>query len=152
MQDTALRELDDAAPPAFVNGSGARDHGPARMQGRPSRRTVRPGVAPQPPAEAAAPTPAFAVPDALGPWLRLHEDWRARMTAVAETQLAIATEAGGALLAAGRILAAEADPARRLELIWNEGLRQFGHSVEASSRLFEAWTGQARSVGHARAD
>lgn len=153
MQDTALRELDDAAPPAFVNGAATRGAAAARLQGRaPTRRTVRAGVARQPQGEASEAPVAFAAPDALAAWLRLHEDWRARMTLVAETQLAIVGEASGALLAAGRSLAAEADPSRRMELLWNEGLRQLGHSLEASSRLFEAWTGPGATAGAARPD
>jgi hypothetical protein len=138
MQDTAMRELDEAAAPAFVNGVAADGrHRPARAPARTAKPTARPVGR-----SAASPAPTeggFSLPwpAGLAALLAFHQDWHQRMARAAQAQLAFVAEASGELLATGHALAAEADPARRLELTWHQALRQLEHAMAASSRLLE---------------
>jgi hypothetical protein len=151
MQDTAMRELDEAAPPAFVNGVDTHGQRPTRAQARAAKPAARPAAARSAvalaPAEAAVP---FAWSDGLATMLRLHEDWRQRVARMAQAQLAFVAEAGGEMLAVGRALAAEPDPTRRLELVCNQALRQIEHSIAVSTRVLEAWGGDASEASDRR--
>lgn len=133
-----MRELDEAAAPAFVNGAAADGrHRPARAQARTAKPTARPVGRSQTSAaltEAGLPLPW---PTGLAALLAFHQDWHQRVTRAAQAQLAFVAEASGELLAAGQALAAEADPGRRLELAWHQALRRFEHAMDASSRLLE---------------
>ena len=144
MQDTVMRELDEAAPPAFVNGDAShRPAAPARAAA--GAQACGRAAAPRSPAAAAPAEEAlpFAWPDRLGAVLQLHDDWRQRMALLAQEQLSFMAETGGELLAAGQALAAEPDPARRLELVWTQAMRQMERSLTVSSRCSSSWPAPA---------
>ncbi len=79
----------------------------------------------------------MAWPDGVEAALRLHEAWRDGIGILAREQLAYLADAGSELVATGQALAAEPDPARRIELAWSQTVRQLERSLEASARLIE---------------
>ena len=93
--------------------------------------------------------PAAGSPDEVGRQLaltawpdgveaaRLHEAWRVGIGVLAREQLAYLADAGSELVATGQALAAELDPARRIELAWSQTVRQLERSLKASARLIE---------------
>ena len=46
----------------------------------------------------------------------------------------------------GEAMAAETDPARRVELVWSQALRQLERSLDSSARLVEVFSGPGRDM------
>ena len=137
MTETARHELDEAAPAAFVNGDATHQHKPARGPQRVPKGAPRRNLPPREPDESTANLALMAWPDGVEAALRLHEAWRDGIGMLAREQLAYLADAGSELVATGQALAAEPDPARRIELAWSQTVRQLERSLEASARLIE---------------
>jgi hypothetical protein len=145
MTETALRELDEAAPAAFVNGDATHRHPPARG----SRRAPNAGAGRDARQRRAEPPPAAvgsvaSLPATLGPLLRLHSAWRDGCSAVARAQLAFVADSFASLATTGRAIAAE--PERRVELAWALALLQLERSLDTSSRMVETMGGIGREL------
>lgn len=133
MTETTRRELDEAAPASFVNGDGrhlhAPDRVPRRTNGSARRATTKPRI---------ERTEAEALPTCPAPLLalfRIQEAWRGGVAALAREQLDFLTASADGLVANGRSLAGEEDPARRVELGLTLGLAQLERSLAAAGRL-----------------
>jgi Phasin protein len=152
MTETATHELNEAAPPAFVNGDATHRHVPARgLQRAPKTGSRREAPKRTPNGSPIASGPDLAWPDGLAAALRLHVVWRDGVTTLAREQLAFLADAGSDLVAAGQALAEEPDPARRMELVRSQALRQLERSLGASSRLIEVLASSGRDLLEATA-
>lgn len=131
MTETARRELDEAAPPSFVNGDARHLHAPDRVPRRSAgsvRRATNKLRAERTEVEPTWPAPLLAV-------FRIQEAWRGGVAALAREQLDFLTASATGLVADGRSFAGEEDPARRVELGLTLGLAQLERSLDSASRL-----------------
>lgn len=152
MTETATRELGEAAPAAFVNGDATHQAKPGPVPQRVANRRPRRDPAPAKPDESAPANGSHvAWPDGLATALRLHEAWRDGVTMLAREQLDYLADAGRDMLAAGGALAVEPDPARCMELVCSQALRQFERSLETSARLIGILSSPGRKLLDAEA-
>jgi hypothetical protein len=139
MQDSAIRTLEEAAAPAFVNGDAShRAPSDELPKHQPAAKRALPKTAPVS-ATAAASPPSIA--GGLGELLRLQDEWRERVELMAHEQLGFFTTTGRELLAAGEAIAAEPEFGRRLELFWAQALHQLERSLEHSTRFVQVLGG-----------
>lgn len=136
MPNPAAHAVEEAAPPPFVNGEAP--HGPEVAD------PAKPRVAPrrvaskvEPPAEDAE----GEAGDGLALLFRLQGEWQERMMQLAHQQLSYLSEAGREFLTAGEAVAAEPDPARRVDLLLAYGLRRLERFSEIAARCAEALGG-----------
>lgn len=136
MPNPATHEIEEAAPPPFVNGEAPHKPlvGDAAKAGVAPRRVI-PKV--EPAAENAGPEPG----DGLALLFRLQGEWQERMAELAHQQLSYLSEAGREFLTAGEAVAAEPDPARRVDLLLAYGLRRLERFSEIAARCAEALGG-----------
>lgn len=147
MPSPAAHEVEEAAPPPFVNGEAS--HGPEI--GEPAKPRVAPRrVAPK--VELPAESTDAEAGDGLALLFRLQGEWQERMVQLAHQQLSYLSEAGREFLTAGEAVAAEPDPVRRVDLLLAYGLRRLERFQEVAARCAEALgsSGVAAAAGSRR--
>lgn len=137
MPNPATHEVEEAAPPPFVNGEaphGPEVAAPAKARVAPKRVTSRH----EPRGDDLDPD---AGDEGLAVWFRLHGEWQERAAQLAHQQLGYLSETGREFLAAAEAVAAEPDLARRADLLRAYGLRQLERSCDFAARCAEALGG-----------
>lgn len=150
MNDTDVRGLNDAPPPAFVNDGDAL----RRRPGQAAHRSMPKGAPRrEPPLGATGAIEQPAASMSLSIWQagfatasRLQEAWQVAIAALAREQMAFLAQAGRDAAEAGRALSEEPDLHRRLELAWSHGQRRFELTLDASARMIEVLSASGREV------